>query len=202
MCALEDQESGSENDCKKNLRLRRLSRWGVLLTLLVIFAGTFYGRRLQREFDALVPLIPFAGFALLSGVLVLPLFFRPPRLYFSSGCFRGLLLPSVCTILVLLLLVCGISLIGAEGIERVHFIKYSSLCFLLYFSQRPKQLLRRAGAAYALAALIGTGEEFLQKLVPDRIFDTRDIAMNVSAAAFGLAFVWLHSLWNSACTGK
>ena len=68
--------------------------------------------------------------------------------------------------------------------ESVHFIQYGVLSVLVY---RALTIKRRDISVYFSAAvicgIIGTVDEFIQWLVPDRHWDLRDIGINLFAAA-------------------
>ena len=72
--------------------------------------------------------------------------------------------------------------------ERIHFLEYGLLAVLAR-SAWARHL--RPGAAYAaawaLATLAGWGDEALQGLLPERVYDLRDVAINSVAAFLALA---------------
>jgi hypothetical protein len=75
--------------------------------------------------------------------------------------------------------------------ERVHFLEYGVLGFLLV--RACARGGRGVAAALFLAVLAGTVDEFIQLLLPDRVGDMRDVAMNAGGGALG---VWTGKLWH------
>lgn len=82
--------------------------------------------------------------------------------------------------------------IKVNVVEKVHILEYGSLAFLLYRGF----LRRRSGAGDAelivstffAVTLAGTVEEGVQWLVPQRLGEIRDVALNVTAGMTGLVF--------------
>jgi len=75
--------------------------------------------------------------------------------------------------------------------ERMHFVQYGLLSPLLIFTLSP--YLQRNKAihhflSFALSASFGVIDECIQYIAPDRIFEWRDIYMNVAAAFLGSLF--------------
>lgn len=83
----------------------------------------------------------------------------------------------------LLALLAGIVLTVKTNQEQVHFLEYGLLAVLVGIDAR------RPTVAFLAAAAIGLFDECLQYFLPMRYFDLRDIAFNVTAAAFG-AVAW------------
>ena len=78
---------------------------------------------------------------------------------------------------------------GTEHAKQYHLVEYSILSYLLYGAFR----LDFQGAkvwvfAFAAAALIGLGDETLQRFVPGRYSALFDVVIDMKAAAFGLMF--------------
>ncbi len=71
--------------------------------------------------------------------------------------------------------------------EAVHLLEYGLLAYLVF-----KALSHRVRdwtvyiSAVGLTAFIGTGDEFIQWLVPTRVWDYRDVQINAAAGAFFL----------------
>lgn len=76
--------------------------------------------------------------------------------------------------------------------ERLHFIEYGVLAFLVY---RALILDLNNSQAYLVAffitSLIGWGDEGIQYILPNRYYDFRDVCLNSIGAALGLAFVYI-----------
>lgn len=80
-------------------------------------------------------------------------------------------------------------------IERMHLFKYSALpVFVLFSLPACWTLQRRLLATTSLSTVIGASEEILQLWTPNRVFDMRDLAVNIIAALLGSVIAWL--LWS------
>jgi len=77
--------------------------------------------------------------------------------------------------------------LDAARLERAHLAESGVAAWLAWWALEP---YLAGGAAYAaaaaLAAAIGAGEECLQAIVPGRVFDPRDLALNAAAAVLGV----------------
>jgi hypothetical protein len=76
-------------------------------------------------------------------------------------------------------------------LERIHVPEYGLAAWLAWRAVRPH--VHRPLAAYvaaaAIAALIGWGEEEIQRIVPGRVYDPRDIVANALGAVLGVLLV-------------
>ena len=76
----------------------------------------------------------------------------------------------------------------AQRLERTHLAEYGVAAWLAWRAVKPH--VRGPVAAYAAAALIGTaigwGDELVQALLPNRVYDLRDVAMNAAGAVLGV----------------
>ena len=72
--------------------------------------------------------------------------------------------------------------------ERVHFLQYGSMALLARsaLSRGEGNAARTLLLAVALTSMLGLLEECLQSLVPRRVFDWRDVAMDAGAALTAL----------------
>ncbi|MBN1870222.1 MAG: VanZ family protein [Candidatus Omnitrophica bacterium] len=77
-------------------------------------------------------------------------------------------------------------------VERVHFIEYGILVFLVYraLSLDFKNSWPYVGA-FILTSLIGLGDEGIQYLLPNRYYSLMDVCLNCVSAALGLALVYV-----------
>lgn len=76
--------------------------------------------------------------------------------------------------------------------EKVHFIEYSFLAFLIYRALRVDLsgfFLYFVG--FLLVFLIGWCDEIIQYFLPNRVYDIRDVFMNGIAGFFGFIFIFL-----------
>jgi VanZ family protein len=76
--------------------------------------------------------------------------------------------------------------------ERVHFLQYAVMALLArsaFGAGRTGRagMTRALGWAALLSSALGVADEVLQGLLPNRVFDLRDIAMNVGAVVVALA---------------
>ena len=97
-------------------------------------------------------------------------------LLFIKGRSRSLL-PVVLPLAVAVVLICMIE----RPEERVHFLEYGVLGFLVLQASG-----RRMALSLAFVVLVGAGDEFIQLLLPSRVGDMRDVAMNAIGGALGL----------------
>ncbi|MEK7197011.1 MAG: VanZ family protein [Thermodesulfovibrionales bacterium] len=75
--------------------------------------------------------------------------------------------------------------------ERVHFLEYGILGFLVSTATGTgsRHLIR----ALLLIVLIGSVDEFIQLLLPNRVGDLRDVLMNATGGVLGL---WVEKFWS------
>ena len=74
--------------------------------------------------------------------------------------------------------------------NRIHFFQYCPLAILGLEALRFRVPDRNVYLwTFLLVSLIGVGDEFLQGLLPDRYFDTKDVVLNSLAGLLALAFV-------------
>jgi hypothetical protein len=80
------------------------------------------------------------------------------------------------------------SSLRALRLERTHLVQYGIAALLAW--RAVAQHVHGAFAAYAAAALIGTaigwGDELVQGLLPNRVYDLRDVAMNAAGSVLGV----------------
>lgn len=75
--------------------------------------------------------------------------------------------------------------------EAVHFLEYGALGILLYWALKARVPDRSIYLAVTLAGvLVGTVDEVIQWLVPDRFWDFRDIVLNGGAVVLSQIAVW------------
>ena len=71
--------------------------------------------------------------------------------------------------------------------ERLHLVEYGLMGYVLLralrFDLRPALAYL---ASFALAVLIGIGDECIQWVLPQRFFEVKDIQLNALSAALGL----------------
>ena len=76
--------------------------------------------------------------------------------------------------------------------ERLHFIEYGVLAFLIYRALIPdfKNGLSYF-AAFVITSFVGLGDEGIQYLLPNRYYQLKDVCLNSAGAALGLAFIYV-----------
>jgi hypothetical protein len=75
--------------------------------------------------------------------------------------------------------------------EAVHLVQFGILVVLLYRAMRPAEPdVAILVTAVLLGALVGTVDEIIQWIVPGRIWDLRDLAVNAGACALAAAALW------------
>ena len=76
----------------------------------------------------------------------------------------------------------------AQRLERTHLAQYGIAAWLAWRAVAPH--VRSPLAGYLVAALIGTaigwGDELIQAILPNRVYDLRDVAMNAAGAVLGV----------------
>ncbi|MDH3523860.1 MAG: VanZ family protein [Acidobacteriota bacterium] len=91
--------------------------------------------------------------------------------------------------LVLLAAMTGALILGLSiPEERVHFVQYGLLAVLArralaWHVSPPRQYL----GAFVIAAMAGWADELIQGVLPDRVYDLRDVAINAVAALVAIA---------------
>ncbi len=85
--------------------------------------------------------------------------------------------------------------------ERVHFLEYGLLGVLFFkgFLQKVKGnristtlFIKSFLLSWVAVTVVGAGDELIQYVLPNRVGDIRDIAMNAAGGGLG---VWVASLW-------
>lgn len=191
------QTEKKDTDFHRFLTVPFLARIGATCTLLFVLLGATLGRMLQEKYKSLVSLIPYVGVFLLLGAIFVVI-----RFTYSAIGHRNVVLDKrrVLRVVGITLLATAAVIVTCESlvafpIERIHFIKYGTLAFCFYFSQKRKDTSSKLLVAALWASSIGCIEEAMQYFHPDRFFDLRDILLNVSASVFGTIYAWVVVLW-------
>jgi hypothetical protein len=84
--------------------------------------------------------------------------------------------------------VVAFSWLRAQRLERTHLPEYGVAAWLSWRAIEPvvPGALASYATAAAMAAAIGYGDELLQRVVPGRYYDLRDVAMNALGAVLGV----------------
>src|SRR3989344_7541905 len=76
--------------------------------------------------------------------------------------------------------------------EKIHFIEYGILAYLIFRALQLDQGARAAYAgAFALTAALGWGDEGIQHLLPNRYYQTSDVVLNAVSGLLGLILVYV-----------
>ena len=84
--------------------------------------------------------------------------------------------------------------------ERIHLVQYggfATLCYAALAERQARRTGRKRGgvvvvsAAFALTAAVGWIDEGVQYLLPNRVYDLRDVALNAAAGLLAVTFVAL-----------
>ena len=80
------------------------------------------------------------------------------------------------------------SWLRAQHLERTHLPEYGIAAWLAWRAIDPlaRGSLGSYAAAAVLAAAIGYGDELIQRVLPGRVYDVRDVAMNALGAVLGV----------------
>jgi hypothetical protein len=160
----------------------------LLLSAAVIAVAPFLGQLRDALLDRFparalvavtIALAVIAGIALLAAILRI----RDHRAWRYGGL-------ALCGCLVVLQVV-GFATGNAsvDVVERVHIVEYGLLAALYHRALRPAAgALGAALLAWLAAGLVGTVDEWVQWLVPTRVGDVRDVALNYAAAGTGALF--------------
>ena len=157
-----------------------LARIGVLLILILILIGLFWGRFFEKNYPSLISYIPYVAGLIL--VLLLLVSFKA-----IDNLEKKHLLTFLCKSL--FVGVCSYSLfyfnLISLKIEIMHTIKYVCLAFFIYHSLNDNRILNCFVFSFFVSSFIGCLEECSQLYVPDRIFDTKDLLLNIASCGLG-----------------
>lgn len=164
-----------------------LARIGSAITLGAIAVGATFGRVLSNTYPLLVDIIPYLGGAIGIIVITAAAINRWGSLTLDSSIAnkKKFAYRLTACMLTIILACTACELLISFPIERVHFVKYGTLAFLLFFSFTSNNNYRRFVENTLLTSLVGLLEECIQIWIPDRVFDYRDIVLNILASFFG-----------------
>ena len=162
-----------------------------LLIISAIYSTAVLARPISqflREKQLLTPLYIFCLLLICLAILTQGFFRRPGKL--DIGLAMGI---------IAVYLLVGIRMEIPE--ERTHLAEYSILAIFVYAAIKErmrvgKKPLLQAGMAIVLTSILGCIDECIQWFLPNRVFDLRDVAFNMLAAALAigaiLGITWLH----------
>ncbi|MBL7662317.1 VanZ family protein [bacterium] len=169
-----DLETGKENLIIGANLARKLA----FLCMLAISCALFLGRQISRLSSHLDTIIP--ALAVIAFVWIL---LHAKKTSFTTLRPRPIPLLAGAILLSFLLT----KLVGLP-IERIHIVKYMALGFSLFFCPSEVSQQKRFYFALFLSSFFGILEESLQYFIPERVFDERDILINVLSALTGVLF--------------
>jgi VanZ like family len=159
-------------------------RWGALgAYVALLYAILPYGPRLGLALTrtAAGAWLLGPGLGVLVGGSALGLVVMLGRRGAPSWTYVALLSAALCYLVAL-------SLFRAQRLERTHLPEYGIAAWLAWRAVAPLAPNRLAGylAAAALGTAIGYGDELVQAVLPGRVYDLRDVAMNAVGAVLGV----------------
>jgi VanZ family protein len=182
----------------KELKLyNSLARAGVIGTLLFILFGAQFGRKVQTSHPELVRYVSHAavaGIFLLVFACCAYVFSRTQkeRLQIKP---KKIVTAAIYTVFYLVFAWFTSEHMIVAPIERIHFLKYGALSFFMFYSHIKGSTLRRIALAVFWSAYIGAGEESLQYWHPNRVYDLRDMLLNITGAFLGGFLVFVLEQW-------
>ena len=162
----------------------RWRAWGVLALYVVVLYGLLplgptIGLGAIRT--ALGAWLLGPGLGVIGVAIGVALFVRLWRRGAPPWAYVALVLAGVCYTLVF-------TSLRAARLERTHLAEYGIAAWLAWRAVTPH--VRSPLAAYAAAALIATaigwGDELVQAVLPNRVYDLRDVALNAAGSALGV----------------
>ncbi len=80
--------------------------------------------------------------------------------------------------------------------ERIHFIEYILLVAVAWKMWCAWGVPRPILAAFVMSVAVGAVDESIQKLLPQRVFDWRDIGFNAFGAFLGMGLLAIRARWS------
>ena len=121
------------------------------------------------------------GLGVIGVAIGIALFVRLWRRGAPPWAYAALVLAAVCYTLVF-------TSLRAARLERTHLAEYGIAAWLAWraVSQHVRGPLAAYAAAALIAAAIGWGDELIQAILPNRVYDLRDVAMNAAGSVLGV----------------
>ncbi len=168
------------------MKNKRLLRWGYVLALVTLIYSTLAIVRPVCDF-----LRNHTPFSLLINLVIF-------SFIISCFCYLAWILRKgpknlIGILFVFITIYAGILITIKIPEEKIHFLEYSLLAYLIY---RALRLDLKNGRLYLttiiLSGIVGWGDEGIQHLLPNRYYDLRDVTFNFLGAVLGcfLLFVW------------
>lgn len=153
-----------------------------LALVAVVPVSLFGGRTLEQSFPGIVAQFPILALTLALFALLLLVRDAAPR----SAARRTNVAINVQPLVGMCVLAAFVVLRLVDfPVEYIHLGKYSAIAFFGFHAPAAGSANRRALLGFLAAAVLGTLEETAQLFVPRRIFDLKDLLLNVGAALTG-----------------
>lgn len=159
---------------------QRTKRWGCVIGWVILIYSTLYIVRpvceflkAQTPFDIVVNVFNFALLAVILNLFVTRVGIRKKSTYLSLFCIIGVYTFA--------------SLQMRLPEERIHFVEYGILSFLILralildYEEIPAYLI-----AFLLTSLFGLGDEGIQHILPNRYYQHKDVLLNAASGGLGL----------------
>ncbi|MFC1852851.1 VanZ family protein [candidate division CSSED10-310 bacterium] len=161
---------------KKKLITFALITYIIFLLISVPYIRIFQDFVKVNKLNIIYDVVLFLLVAVLVCLILYNLVYRK-RINWQNICAYGL------TVLIFLI---GLSALGDFPVERVHFIQYGILVFLLFFSLKERYDDYSVYVwTFLISFFIGIADEWIQWWVPNRFGEFRDIRINFFASLFG-----------------
>ena len=171
--------------------------WLSIALSAVIISLSLFGRIIVETFSSLKSIAPIVGVLVILGCLYHII--RRPGENFGKWTSTKLLGRNSAITLIAIALCAYISeLLIVDPIERIHFVKYGLLAILIFAGQSGNNTLRKLIPAIILSSSLGCIDESIQYFVPNRVFDMRDILLNLTGSLYGAVFISLTLLWRQS----
>ncbi len=147
--------------------------------------GLFRGRALQVAYPHFEQYLPLLGLVFL-GIAIIAVTTHW-RWLVSRALHEGYIVRAVGTLVIVSALFLYLGTYSVvTAIERIHLFKFGLLGFSLFHAISPQRsVLYRFFAASIIGALIGCIDESVQYFIPQRVFDLKDMRLNIISALLG-----------------
>jgi len=157
----------------------------VVLWTAILYATLPIARKLANKIEG-------AGYKCVLNygpIFLVAIAFVAALVYILNGRYSHRLLRISCMVIAAFLYALFLKNLGKIPIERIHLMEYGILAILA--KKASENRLGNLGSylfSAVLTAMIGVGDELIQKFLPDRVCDIRDMMTNAISGALGLLF--------------
>ncbi|MDP8299207.1 MAG: VanZ family protein [Candidatus Tantalella remota] len=166
---------------------KRILWWaGVLVYVILLYSFLGSAPAMWKSIDGFlggkgVPAIYLVGALSVMSLLLYMIFVKKDRSFNSY--FRFVLF--LCSYFAVLKL-------AVYPAEKMHIIEYTLLSVLIYNALKvdlnPYEISLYLYGGF-IAFMVGMGDEFIQGILPNRVFDARDIVLNIVSSALGFLII-------------